>query len=1851
MFSPSAPNCMARRLGFLALLCVILTASVIAREATAEAQAAGVHMTVVPQEGPSGSQGLGYALAPSTTEPYATCKPQPAGTAVCLSISPPQGAVPDYEGGGEEKSGLTPSELREAYGIPEKGGSGQTVAIVDAYDDPHANADLEKYRSAYKLPACTESNLCFERVNQEGKKEKYPESNGAWDTEISLDLDMVSAMCGECHIRLVEANSAGESDLFAAENKAAELKGTAGTTTEMSNSWTVNRAGEFSGETVDDTYFNHPGIPITVASGDENNVFYPAASPYVISVGGTVLKKAATSRGWEETVWGDSGDGCSKYETKPAWQADWGCAKRTDNDVGADAEVGISIYDSGWSASGGTSASAPIVAAIEAHASEAVRKESGAEAFYRHSLFDVTLGSTYDECSYTYVCIAEEGYDAPTGWGSPDGPLESSGGYRAITREATGLTKTAASLNGYIDPEGLSTSYQFEYGQTGSYGKTAPVPKGEAGSGVIWKAVVQNLSGLEEDRTYHYRLSATNSSGTIYGQDYTFATIPWTIQSTPTPAGTTEETYYSYLYGLSCSSSTACTGVGWYQNSTNAHVTLADRWNGTEWVVQSTPNPEGGTEDKLQGVSCASSTACIAVGHYTKSGTSMNLAEGWNGSSWTIQSTPAPEGAKGSELLGISCTSSTACTAVGRYYIKEKLFVHEYLMLAERWNGTSWTVQATPSPEGSIESGLQSVWCTSAEACTAVGSVINGAGKTVGLVERWNGKEWTSQEIAGSAALVGVSCSSSEACTAVTGGLAAERWNGKEWTSQTLPNPVGLHESDRYNGAASVHGVACSLATQCVAVGGLHRETEETTAAWIWNGSEWSVQGAPRPANGILYGVSCPSGTSCGAAGSQFGYVQTKGTGFDHFVTLAEGAGLPPTGKPVVETKAATAVTSSAANLNGTVDPEGAETSVYFEYGLEREKYEHKTAEAGAGFYRSKLEVGVAVTGLTLGTTYHFRIVAVNAYGTTYGEDKTFTAPLWSSQSLPSPSGAKWSAPRKLSCVSGSACEAVGAYDNSSGIEAPLAGKWNGTEWSLQSAPNPAGAKWSALAGVSCTSSSACTAVGRYDNSSGVEVTLAERWNGTEWLVQSTPNPSGAKSSWLEDVSCSSSSACTSVGRYENSSKVEVTLAEHWNGSEWSVQTTPNPSGAIWSRLADVSCTSSTACEAVGSYENSAGTRVTLAERGNGGEWTVQATTNPAGSEWNALKGVSCTGASECTAVGGYRMSSKYVTLAEHWNGAEWTVQATPEPNRGELLDVSCPSSSWCAATGTNEASEPLAEHWDGGEWTIQPASLPTSGSVSALEGVSCATTCLSVGYTEEAKIPSPLAESYPLRPPYTKTEPATGVSETQATLDGLVNPSGAETKYWFEYGPSTSYGSKTSEVGVGSGMSNMEESKTITGLTGGATYHYRVVATNSLGTTFGKDVTFAAGIPGALNGMVVTDPFNGTNSAVSNFAGNWPALGWASEKGLDQSTGWGPTAAYPTIAGAYYAPTIADVGTGIADVVTMSASPELENRYFSIWLDMSSPGSTRSGYEATFTDLSAGTYEVKLSKWASGTQTALASKPSYGFANGDSVALVDRGGSVSVWTNVGSGFGELLSAGDTTFEGGAAAVEGAGSITRLTNFKVGELLSPVSSTSAALEALAVNDAFATSESPLSDGGAFAALAWDNGGAEHNTGRVEGGWGPYDAYSTIDGAYWHKTSFADTGAGDAVAAKLAHNPENENRYCALWLNMPNPGSVRSGYELRFKETASGIYEVVLAKWVAGTETVLASKTGYAFAVGSLFALAQNGGTVSAWTKTGSEYTQLLSASDASFMSGYTGIEGSGNITRLTEYRGGPLPPT
>ncbi|BBA96726.1 putative protease [Actinacidiphila reveromycinica] len=320
-------------------------------------------------------------------------------------------------------SGFGPDDLHAAYNLPTTGGSDATVAIVDAYDDPNAEADLATYRSTYGLPECSTDNGCFSKVGQSGSASSLPSADAGWAEEISLDVDMVSATCPQCHILLVEADSSSMSDLGASVNTAVSLGAKY-----VSNSY---GGGESSSDaSYDSSYFDHPGVAITVSAGDSGyGVEYPAGSQYVTSVGGTSLTADSSARGWSESAWDGSGSGCSAYDAKPSWQTDSGCAKRTVADVSAvaDPSTGVAVNDTyggdgGWEVFGGTSVSSPIIASVYALAGTPSSGSTPASFPYGHTsdLNDVTSGSN-GSCSTSYLCGGASGYDGPTGLGTPNG--------------------------------------------------------------------------------------------------------------------------------------------------------------------------------------------------------------------------------------------------------------------------------------------------------------------------------------------------------------------------------------------------------------------------------------------------------------------------------------------------------------------------------------------------------------------------------------------------------------------------------------------------------------------------------------------------------------------------------------------------------------------------------------------------------------------------------------------------------------------------------------------------------------------------------------------------------------------------------------------------------------------------------------------------------------------------------------------------------------------------------------------------------------------------------------------------------------------------------------------------------------------------------------------------------------------------------------------------------------------------------------------------------------------------------------------------------------------------------------
>jgi hypothetical protein len=630
----------------------------------------------------------------------------------------------------------------------------------------------------------------------------------------------------------------------------------------------------------------------------------------------------------------------------------------------------------------------------------------------------------------------------------------------------------------------------------------------------------------------------------------------YTLVSVPDPGGAS-------LSSISCTSTSACTAVGDYNNGT-ATVTLAERWNGSSWSVQTTPNPGGGTNTVLNRVACTSATSCIAVGDSYNGTVETSLAEAWNGSSWAIRTTPNVTGQTVNQLNGLACTAAADCTAVGYSGTNTG-----WSPLAEAWNGSSWSIQAVPSPGGSSFNPLNGISCTAATACTAVG---------YGFAERWNGTSWSVQAIARTKeTLSSVSCVTATSCTAVgfyykaaIETMAAETWNGTTWR-EVNPAISASYDSD------GLSDVSCQNINACTAVGFYHNSVSGNRALVEIQQLRWHPEEAPVPSGAIATGlqtVSCPTAKACMAVG---GY-ETSGSTFPDLIESWNGSTWTILSSP----------NASNSNLSG------------------------------------------------------------------------------------------------VSCTSATACTAVGDV-SSGGSLLTLAERWNGTAWTVQSSPSPAGAVSSYLTSVSCSSATACTATGFYQDGSGSRLSLAETWNGSSWTIQSTPNPSGSTDTEFNSVSCTSATACIAVGTYLSPSYTMFAAA--WNGTSWTLASLPSPSGSTTSVLQGVSCSAANACTAVGDY--SAGGRVlTLAQRWNGTSWAVQATPNRIAAPDSYLSSISCTSATSCTATGSATQKSGTVrlsTLAERWNGTSWHMDAPGAPSgatHSDLTGVSCQSASACMGVG-----------------------------------------------------------------------------------------------------------------------------------------------------------------------------------------------------------------------------------------------------------------------------------------------------------------------------------------------------------------------------------------------------------------------------------------------------------------------------------------------------------------------------------------------------------------------------------------
>ncbi len=560
-------------------------------------------------------------------------------------------------------------------------------------------------------------------------------------------------------------------------------------------------------------------------------------------------------------------------------------------------------------------------------------------------------------------------------------------------------------------------------------------------------------------------------------------------------------------------------------------------------------------------------------------------------------------------------------------------------------------------------------------------------------------------------------------------------------------SPVSPSFSTGWNQApahALLGGLSCLSATYCVAVGNYDDAAgSQVSAAQIWDGHAWRVLGGV-PGSG-LSDVSCLSKAFCVAVGN----VTDEWTGHT-WKELKEPSALAGDALSSVVCRATSFCMAVGTNSAGTSNvsalwnghawrklttpqddcgpfcelaqvacPSRSYCQAVGASGTDDETANFPFAVTWNG--TSWAEVATPQTPSISGLEDIACATAKNCVAVGWYEEEDpycngcvlvdgWNGSTWTQLSIPTTDGALYG----VSCPEANDCVVVGGS---------LAMTWNGTSWQSLTIASP-GDSGATLYKIACWSLSGCMAVGNYNDASGAQFTLAERWNGASWSVERTFTQ-GDPNAGFSAVSCRTTTDCVAVGDYVGQGDVLSALAEHWNGHSWSVLSPAEP-GAQVNVLTSVSCPAIGNCVAVGYYDVS-GSPQTLAEQWDGSSWRLLST-----SQAGTLQAVSCTATDNCVAVGSDSAGSTRSTLSETWNGSSWQVQATPSPGAtfGELAGISCPSATNCTAVGAYNTSagstySPLTERWNGSSWTVQA----NPGGARQMAAVSCTRArCVAVG-------------------------------------------------------------------------------------------------------------------------------------------------------------------------------------------------------------------------------------------------------------------------------------------------------------------------------------------------------------------------------------------------------------------------------------------------------------------------------------------------------------------------------------------
>lgn len=659
------------------------------------------------------------------------------------------------------------------------------------------------------------------------------------------------------------------------------------------------------------------------------------------------------------------------------------------------------------------------------------------------------------------------------------------------------------------------------------------------------------------------------------------------------------------------------------------------------WKILPTPNPDN-TYEALNGISCVATTFCMAVG--TLGLDSGTLTELWNGSTWKLVPRPNPPGGVpgGGSLLGVSCTSTTFCMAVGGIYNVSSSSVNSIGGFAEIWSGSSWRLIKTPQSSYAITS----VSCVSPNFC------VDGNG------DIWNGTSWKSygnQFSDGEPS--GTSCVSPSFCMVVAGNIA-DYWNGSSWKTLTI---LG----GQYSQIANFTGVSCINTSFCMAVGDFVNfyepgSSNNFTFAATWNGSSWNPTGVTGiNQEVVLKDTSCITTSFCMAGGYSLNTV-------DVFYLAKQGTkwSLGWDGVPVLGyiNSVSCLSMSFCMTSGGNTYSWGAPSTTLVEY-----------INPGTGNSNVSPTPNPTYGGFLTGVS-----CTASSFCMAFGYDSAMDslAESWNGSSWKvvtvTQAGAGYWGYDGIACVNVSFC-----------MEGNSDYMWNGSSWVSTPSSGPAN-NYAWTPSISCVSVKFCTEVGIDYQSpmSNPNGTSIYSWNGSTSFPVSSPSPTGPDDA-LNGVSCVKTNFCMAVGSELTGT---ATLIEAFNGSTWTVMPSPTPKGG--GTLSSVSCAATNFCMATGS-----GTKDNpFMEYYDGYNWTIMS--SPTLIDGGTLSSISCPEISSCVAVGELNTGYDSVaTLVEDFNGIKWSIVPSPNPiYGGDLTSVSCPSLSFCMATGTGDVVYSLGE-------------------------------------------------------------------------------------------------------------------------------------------------------------------------------------------------------------------------------------------------------------------------------------------------------------------------------------------------------------------------------------------------------------------------------------------------------------------------------------------------------------------------------------------------------------------------------